>query len=73
MTTVDVKDLETKVQDMYREVAENPHGEFHFEMGRAPGGAARLPARRAGPDSRGGYGIVRRGWLLLQPREAPAP
>jgi SAM-dependent methyltransferase len=35
MTTVDVKDLETKVQDMYREVAENPKGEFHFEMGRA--------------------------------------
>jgi arsenite methyltransferase len=35
MNTVDVKDLETKVQDMYREVAENPHGEFHFEMGRA--------------------------------------
>lgn len=34
-TTVDVKDLETKVQDMYREVAENPKGEFHFEMGRA--------------------------------------
>jgi SAM-dependent methyltransferase len=34
MTTVDVKDLENKVQDMYREVAENPHGEFHFEMGR---------------------------------------
>jgi arsenite methyltransferase len=35
MTTVDVKDLEAKVQDMYREVAENPRGEFHFEMGRA--------------------------------------
>ncbi len=35
MITVDVKDLETKVQDMYREVAENPRGEFHFEMGRA--------------------------------------
>src|SRR5438128_1153680 len=34
MTTVDVKDLENKVQDMYRAVAENPHGEFHFEMGR---------------------------------------
>jgi len=28
-------DLETKVKAMYREVAENPHGEFHFEMGRA--------------------------------------
>jgi arsenite methyltransferase len=35
MNTVDVKDLEAKVQDMYREVAENPDGEFHFEMGRA--------------------------------------
>lgn len=35
MTTVDVQELETKVQDMYREVAENPHGEFHFEMGRS--------------------------------------
>jgi ubiquinone/menaquinone biosynthesis C-methylase UbiE len=34
MTTVNVQELETKVQDMYREVAENPRGEFHFEMGR---------------------------------------
>ncbi len=34
MTTVDVKELESKVQDMYREVAQNPAGEFHFEMGR---------------------------------------
>jgi ubiquinone/menaquinone biosynthesis C-methylase UbiE len=31
----DPKDLETKVKSMYRDVAENPHGEFHFEMGRA--------------------------------------
>ena len=28
-------ELESKVQAMYRDVAENPHGEFHFEMGRA--------------------------------------
>lgn len=28
-------ELEGKVQAMYRDVAENPHGEFHFEMGRA--------------------------------------
>lgn len=34
MTTVDVKELESKVQDMYREVAQNPLGDFHFEMGR---------------------------------------
>ena len=27
-------DLEIKVKAMYRDVAENPHGEFHFEMGR---------------------------------------
>jgi arsenite methyltransferase len=52
MNTVDVKDLEHKVQDMYRAVAENPHGEFHFEMGRAmaerlgyaPGDLDRIPA-----------------------------
>ena len=35
MKTVDVQDLETKVKEMYRQVAENPQGEFHFEMGRA--------------------------------------
>src|ERR1051325_5163603 len=32
--TVDTAELEKKVKDMYREVATNPHGEFHFEMGR---------------------------------------
>ena len=31
----DPKDLEAKVKAMYRSVAENPRGEFHFEMGRA--------------------------------------
>ena len=31
----DPKDLESKVKAMYRDVAENPSGEFHFEMGRA--------------------------------------
>ena len=33
-TQVDRADLEGKVKAMYRDVAENPHGEFHFEMGR---------------------------------------
>jgi len=32
---VDTRDLESKVKHMYREVATNPRGEFHFEMGRA--------------------------------------
>lgn len=34
ITTVDRAALETKVKDMYTAVATNPHGDFHFEMGR---------------------------------------
>jgi ubiquinone/menaquinone biosynthesis C-methylase UbiE len=33
--TIDKEELEKKVKDMYRDVALNPKGEFHFEMGRA--------------------------------------
>ena len=32
--TIDKEELEKKVKDMYRDVALNPKGEFHFEMGR---------------------------------------
>src|SRR5690242_21328740 len=50
--TVDRSALETKVKSMYSDVAANPHGEFHFEMGRAmaerlgyaPGDLDRVPA-----------------------------
>ena len=34
MSAVDKKELETKVKEMYRAVAQNPNGEFHFEMER---------------------------------------
>jgi SAM-dependent methyltransferase len=34
MPMVDVDELREKVKDMYREVATEPHGSFHFEMGR---------------------------------------
>jgi arsenite methyltransferase len=34
-TSVDRGALEAKVKEMYTDVAEIPHGEFHFEMGRA--------------------------------------
>ncbi len=34
-SSVDRHDLEAKVKDMYRQVAQDPHGEFHFELGRA--------------------------------------
>lgn len=35
LVTIDKIELENKVKDMYRKVALNPNGEFHFEMGRA--------------------------------------
>jgi arsenite methyltransferase len=31
--TLDLLDLETKVKAMYRQVAQEPHGAFHFELG----------------------------------------
>jgi ubiquinone/menaquinone biosynthesis C-methylase UbiE len=31
---VDAQELEAKVKDMYRHVAEQPHADYHFEMGR---------------------------------------
>ena len=34
VATVDQEDLRSKVMDMYTKVAEEPEGEFHFEMGR---------------------------------------
>jgi ubiquinone/menaquinone biosynthesis C-methylase UbiE len=33
--SVDTRELESKVKDMYRHVAEEPHGKYHFEVGRA--------------------------------------
>ena len=32
--TLDTRELETKVKDMYRHVAEQPEGKYHFELGR---------------------------------------
>ena len=32
--SVDTRELEAKVKDMYRHVAEQPHGKYHFELGR---------------------------------------
>lgn len=47
--TLDVAALEQKVKAMYRDVALDPHGEFHFEMGRAL--AERLGYARADLDT----------------------
>jgi len=35
VNSIDNAELEKKVKEIYREVALNPDGEFHFEMGRA--------------------------------------
>ena len=32
---LDTQELETKVKDMYRHVAEQPEGKYHFELGRS--------------------------------------
>jgi arsenite methyltransferase len=32
--TVDTQELEAKVKEMYRHVAEQPEGDYHFEIGR---------------------------------------
>jgi arsenite methyltransferase len=34
MSVVDAQQLRAKVKEMYKSVAEQPHGTFHFEMGR---------------------------------------
>lgn len=34
-TTIDTNQLEAKVQQLYRQVAEEPSGSYHFEIGRA--------------------------------------
>src|SRR4051812_31360483 len=61
--TVDRSDLETKVKEVYRQIAETPFGEFHFEMGRklaerlgyAPEDLDRIPG--AAVDSFAGVGF----------------
>ena len=50
--SVDTQELEAKVKDMYRHVANEPQGEYHFELGR-PRRAARLPGRRPRPHPHG--------------------
>jgi arsenite methyltransferase len=32
--SLDTRELEAKLKDMYRQVAEQPHGTYHFELGR---------------------------------------
>jgi len=60
MAVVDTGELDAKVRQMYRQVAERPHGAYHFEMGRPLADRLgypdevldRIPRRRSSP-SRG--------------------
>ena len=61
MSVVDAEELRTKVKEMYRSVAEEPHGTFHFEMGRQL--ALRLGYPAAQPRARRGDRVIRRGGL----------
>ncbi|NET33540.1 MAG: methyltransferase domain-containing protein [Cyanothece sp. SIO1E1] len=45
-TQVDTEALEAKVKKMYRDVALNPEGDFHFEMGRKLAERLGYPTRR---------------------------
>ncbi|OGA06572.1 MAG: methyltransferase type 11 [Betaproteobacteria bacterium RIFCSPHIGHO2_12_FULL_69_13] len=72
---LDTADLEQKVKEMYRDVARDPGGEFHFEMGRAlaerlgypPADLDRIPA--AAIDSFAGVGYY---FHLAQLKEGEA-
>lgn len=46
MIALDTSLLEAKVKDMYRQVAENPHGVFHFEMGQGVAERLGYPAEQ---------------------------
>ena len=46
MTVLDTTLLELKVKDMYRQVAHNPHGVFHFEMGQGIADRLGYPAEQ---------------------------
>ncbi|MEP6814471.1 MAG: methyltransferase domain-containing protein [Marmoricola sp.] len=44
--TVDIEELVVKVKDMYRQVAQQPHGAFHFELGEKVATRVGYPADR---------------------------
>lgn len=50
--TVDTEQLEAKVKDMYRHVAQQPHDRFHFELGAPVATPRGSPRRLRGPSSR---------------------
>jgi arsenite methyltransferase len=60
MAPVDAIELETKVKNRYRHVAEQPHGAYHFETGRALAERLGYPADLSRQDSGRGDRVLRR-------------
>jgi len=63
--SVDTQELEAKVKDMYRHVAEEPEGKYHFELGRPLAERLGYLGRRSRPHPRKRDRVVRRRRLLL--------
>jgi hypothetical protein len=67
VTTIDVEAREAKVKQMHRSVAEQPHGNYHVELGRSiaerlgfsPGTAARNPGCESFADIGYVFGLAR--------------
>ena len=71
--TVDTRELEEKVKRMYRAVATEPGGEYHFELGRPLAERLGYPAEVLDRDPRPGDRVVRRRRLLLRSSRAARP
>jgi len=74
MTGVDTETLEAKVKHMYREVAERPDGDFHFELGEKVAPRVGYDAeRRATVPAEAVYSFAGVGfffdWAWFEPRE----
>ena len=80
MTTIDVEAREAKVKQMYRLVAEQPHGNYHVELGRSiaerlgfsPGTAARNPGCESFADIGYVFGLARQYDALRKRSGQPA-
>jgi hypothetical protein len=67
VTTIDVEAREAKVKQMYRLVPEQPHGNYHFELGRRSPSASVL-TRSCCTES--WLRVIRRHRVRLRPRTA---
>ena len=68
---VNTEELEAKVKDMYRHVAQQPQDRFHFELGAPVALRAGYDADRLADVPAGRGGVLRRGGPLLRPGRPP--